>query len=77
MRDDRREPAGLDEPNQLAVMVDLHRLRERFPILPVAVGPVFAPLLMEGSMALSATVEGVEGAVGDRREGLSDLSPGP
>lgn len=52
--------AALGENNQLAVMLDIDRLCEKAPIVPIAAGPVLGPLLRQGSVGLVATVkEGV------------------
>ncbi len=52
--------AALGESNQLAVMLDIDRLCEKAPIVPIAAGPVLGPLLRQGSVGLMATVkEGV------------------
>ncbi|MBN2559733.1 MAG: hypothetical protein JXQ75_02220 [Phycisphaerae bacterium] len=62
----KAEPAGanlrrcyqeLGDPNHLAVMIDIEQLRKKVPILPMAVGPVWAPLLAEGSAGLAVTIE--------------------
>ena len=64
--DKRAEPAGanlracyeaLGDPNHLAVMLDIEQLRKRVPILPIAVGPKWAPLLAEGTAGFAVTVE--------------------
>ena len=49
--------AALGDPNHLAVMLDIERLRQQVPILPMAVGPKFAPLFAQGSVGLAMTVE--------------------
>jgi len=48
---------ALGQPNQFCAMLDLDQLRRRVPILPMVVGPKFAPLLAKGSIGASSTFE--------------------
>ncbi len=48
---------ALGDPNHLAVMLDIEQLRKKVPILPMVVGPDFAPMFAEGNVGMVATVE--------------------
>lgn len=53
----RRCYEALGENNQLAVMLDIEKLRRNAPFLPAAVGPALAPLLAEGAVGVAMTLE--------------------
>jgi len=47
----------LGDPNHLAVMVDIARIRKNVPFAPLAAGPELGPLIMDGFAGLSLTVK--------------------
>ncbi len=53
--------AALGERNQMALMLDLDRLCEKAPMVPLVAGPALGPLLRQGSIGMAATVQ--EGVV--------------